>query len=272
MGKFRSLLSEALTRLLGLAALDRIAELRGEECGSRSIFQLTGQRLGVVLKFSGKDAARIPTDGPVIAYANHPTGAAEGVLLPAILDAVRPDVKVLAHTWFQRWPELARRMILIDPQAVGANRATKTRALKSAVRWVREGHLLFLFPAGEVARRPARYDQATDVEWHSGLANLVRLTHATVLPIYVSGRNSWLYYLLSALHPRLGALLLGREVLNKRGSGLQVCVGRPIRYRDLPPSRSAEELTAHLRQAVEDLAPYTPRGGHSTVSLGRVWV
>ena len=272
MGTGRRLLVRFLTRVLGLTELDNVTDQSARECGLRSIFQVTGQRLGMTLRIARDNLQGIPTEGPVIVYANHPTGGMEGVTLPAMLDAIRADVRILGHTWFRRWPRLAERMIMIDPQATGADRAAKGNVLKAAVRWVRDGHMLFMFPAGEVARRSAGANQAIDLPWQPGLATLVRLTRATVLPIHVCGRNSWLYYLLSSLHPRLGALHLGREILNKRGSAFRARVGRPIRFADLPPASSAEELTAFLRRAVEDLAPPQVARRCPLTALGRDWI
>ena len=65
-----------------------------------------------------------------------------------------------------------------------------------AVRWVRGGGMLGIFPAGEVAHLHLRKGCITDPEWNEGIARLVRLTRASVLPVYFEGSNGPLFQLL----------------------------------------------------------------------------
>jgi putative hemolysin len=46
---------------------------------------------------SESDLARIPREGRLVVVANHPFGGIEGIVLGALLRALRPDVKLMAN-------------------------------------------------------------------------------------------------------------------------------------------------------------------------------
>jgi putative hemolysin len=247
--------AKLLCRILGVTQLDLVYRRAVERSNGGSVFQAVGDDLDLRLVLSNEDREYLRVDGPVVLCANHPTGAMEAIALTALLDSVRSDLKMIGHVWFRRWPEVARKMFLVDPGARSPEGAAKVAATKGATRWLRNGNSLLVFPAGEVARFDLRRRTVTDAPWRTGLAQVVRMTRATVVPLHFSGRNSLLYYVLSCVHPRLGALLLARECLNKRGKPLAIRVGKPIRFERLETLGSVEKMTAFLREAVERLDP-----------------
>jgi putative hemolysin len=140
-----------LSRLLGLRRLDRLVERAVALRGGSTIFQSLTRIFDLRLQVSEEDRRRIPADGPVVVVANHPTGAIEGIGVAALLDSVRRDVRTLSHVWFGRYPEIARGMILVDPNAGAREPAGAAVAARESARWVRRGGLLTVYPAGEVA-------------------------------------------------------------------------------------------------------------------------
>jgi putative hemolysin len=218
-----------LESLLGVTAMDRLYRETAALACRRTIFRKMSERLGLGAEINPAELARVPRTGGAIVVANHPTGAMEGIVLPALLDSIRDDVMVLAHAWFERWPLFADRMIMVEPQARPGSRDRNRRALARAADWVRRGGTLVMFPAGEVARFDPRRRAIAEQRWHRGLAQLVQRTGAPVVPVHVSGRNGLLFQLLSLIQPRLGAVLLGRELLAKRGRTFRFRIGEPLR-------------------------------------------
>jgi putative hemolysin len=88
--------------------------------------------------------------------------------------------------------------------------------------------LLGVFPAGEVAHLNFSEGGVTDPEWNRNIARLIRLTGATVLPIYFVGANSVAFQLLGLLHPRVRTALLAHEFLNKNNRDIELRIGSPI--------------------------------------------
>jgi putative hemolysin len=188
--------------------------------------------LNVHTQVSGRDLALIPRQGPVVAVANHPFGLIEGAILPSLFLSVRSDVKIMANHLLAAMPETNRLCIYVDPyggeHAARANR----KGLKDAIAWLKQGGLLTVFPAGEVSHLNLKERAITDPEWNHSVARLIRITGATVLPVYLLGANSALFQLLGFLHPRVRTALLPHEFFNKHNRNIEVRIGSPI-----PPAK-----------------------------------
>jgi len=244
------MLNRMIESLLNLPIIDAFVNKAESRKGLGGIFRKLLETVEIKTEISPRDLARIPGTGPVIIAANHPTGFAEGVAIPAILDTIRSDVKVMGHTYFKRWPALASRMVLVNPQASGSAKAANSTGLKDAAKALRNGECLMMFPGAEVARPQTKFLQAEELPWRPGLANLVRLSGATVLPIHVSGNNGLMFRLFSRIHPRFGALLLCREFLNQRGGTMRIAVGQPIPASEFASAGSPSEAVAMCREIV----------------------
>jgi len=223
------MLKASLCKLLGQTEFDNVYRRRVASDSARQAFRNAADGLGVRIEMTAADRSKLPRSGAVVCIANHPTGFREGIGLGAVLEGVRPDSRTLSHEWFRRFPKMAAGMFLVDPHSRCARaRRAASGTVRDAAAHVRSGGMLTVYPAGEVARYDFRNRRVSDPEWRSGVARIVRKTRATVIPIHIEGRNSKLFYLLSAIHPRLGAALLMRETLAQRGKTLRVTVGDPI--------------------------------------------
>jgi putative hemolysin len=103
------------------------------------------------------------------------------------------------------------------------------------------------FPAGEVATFRPRARAVLDPPWSPTVARLVRRSGATVVPIHFAGRNSLVFQALSQVHPLLRTLLLGRELLKKKGRTIRMRVGDPIPPEKLARFGGDRELIDYLR-------------------------
>jgi putative hemolysin len=202
----------------------------------------------------------IPSTGPLIVVANHPTGALDGLVMLSLLARRRGVVRILANHLLASIPDVRDDLILVDPFG-GSSAVSRNRGpLREAMRWIRDGRCLCLFPAGVVSylqrERASETWQVADPAWHHSLGRLVQATGAPVVPCFIEGRNSAVFQLAGLLHPRLRTLLLPRELLNKRRTRVVVHVGPPVR----PASRQgsdADALTAALRLHTDSLRPGT---------------
>src|SRR5262249_38881552 len=159
-----------------------------------------------------------------VMVANHPHGALDGLLLLDLVRRVRPDVRVLANRLLARIPELHDSCFFVDafdgPQAAARSRA----GLRAAHLWLRRGGALVVFPAGEVGHT---WIDGTllDSAWKTTFERLARATGARIVPAFIDGGNSKMFYAAGQLHPWIRTALLGRELLRKRGQTIRVRVG-----------------------------------------------
>ena len=175
--------------------------------------------LGVRYRLAADDLNRIPKTGPVVVVANHPFGALDGMILAALLTRIRPDVKIMANYLLGRIPDTRDLFLLVDP--FGGENAAKDnlRPLRKAIQCVRDGGMLAVFPAGEVAHADLRTRQVTEPAWSTTVARIARKAGAPVIPLYFHGHNSAMFQLLGLLHPKLRTAMLPRELFQKTGGG-----------------------------------------------------
>jgi len=175
-----------------------------------------------------RELRHVPVTGPAIVVANHPFGILDGLLLGALLMRIRPDVKMLTNRLLSVVPELHPHCIYVDNLGHRDRHAVNARGLRAAIRFLRSGGLLIVFPAGEVAHWSPRDFRVREPEWSESIARMAALTNATCVPMHIAGNNSAAFQLAGILHPRLRTLRLPHELLNKRGRTVRISAGSPI--------------------------------------------
>ncbi len=243
----RALVQPSLDRLLRLPALNSRYLSIEEERRTNDFLNEALASLQVQVDASPGDLARIPAAGPVLVVANHPFGGLEGIALAALLRRVRPDVKLMANYLLQAVPEMRQHLIAVDPFGRADSATRNIGPLKEAVRWMRGGGLLGIFPAGEVSSLHLKQRAVTDPAWNPAAARMARMAKAAVLPVYFHGDNGPLFNLLGLLHPRMRTVLLPRQLLNKQNTTLQVAIGSAIPASRLEKFENEDQLTRYLR-------------------------
>jgi putative hemolysin len=253
-----------LQKCLGLQELDRLYAIALSERRERESFCAALLRLlDVTWSLSPLDLQRIPKTGGALVVANHPFGLVEGVVLKTVLEQVRPDSRILANALLGRFPELASSLFFVNP--FGGDKATWTnrQGLKEALAFLKQGGILGVFPAGEVASMDVKRKQVVDPHWSHTVARLARLAQVPVLPLFFAGRNGTAFQMAGLLHPRFRTALLIREFLNKTGKRLDIRIGNLVPARKLQELHSDRERIEYLRRKTYILAnrqaPRQPR-------------
>jgi putative hemolysin len=227
-----------------------------ETCGDPFLFvEKTLVRFDIDYTHTDRDIRPIPPSGPAIVVANHPFGGIDGMILASILSHVRKDFKILANYFLNAIPPMRPLFLPIDPFGNQTSTSRNFASIRAAVRWVRGGGMLVLFPAGEVAHVSWTNRKVQDPPWNPTVARLVQLTQAPVLPFYFHGRNSALFQAGGLVHPLFRTAMLPREMLKKRGTRIRFKIGNLIPYKILSKIQSPADLTEYLRFRTHLLAP-----------------
>jgi putative hemolysin len=245
-----STMQAALARAMGLGDID--------ELYNRSAAHPDGLVSGVLAQLSvhcridGADNSATLTSGPVIAVANHPTGLLDGLVLAHMLCRIRNDVKILANELIAAVPDTKRFTIPVDVYHRPGSALRNIRALRQCLKHVKAGGLLVVFPAGEVSRFCWHARSVTDPEWNSTISRLIRTAACArpdlnVVPIHIDARNSALFHLAGIFHSAVRTALLPRQLLNKRGAGVTIRVGRAISSSKISAIESDSDAIAYLR-------------------------
>jgi putative hemolysin len=135
----------------------------------------------------------------------------------------------------------------VDPFNRPGSARSNIGPLRDAVRWVRGGGMLLVFPAGEVSHIKLATREIADPPWSPAVGTIVRRAKAAVVPIFFRGRNRAAFQAAGVLHPRLRTALLARELLNKRGTAVGLKIGAPIPFRWLQHYPDDYALVDYLR-------------------------
>lgn len=223
--------------------------------------------LDINVACAAADLATVPASGPLIVASNHPHGAADGLVIAAELARVRGDVRLLANQLLSRIPELRASCFFVHPFGGPKAHAHSRAGLRAAHLWLRQGGALVIFPAGEVAHHRRRDGAPIDSPWPDLVGRLARQTGAQVLPAFIGGANSSLFYAAGRLHPAFRTVLLARELLKKRGQPISLRFGAPLSAQSIAePGADAALATRRVREAVEALARV---GGRTSANPGQ---
>jgi hypothetical protein len=172
-----------------------------------------------------------------------------------LLGEVRGAAKFLANAILNVFPELKDILLPVHIMGSDVDPAANLPVMRAAIRYLKNGGLIGVFPAGEVSEATSfRSKVAVEKVWHEHIGRIAKLSRANVVPVYFSGQNSALFQLIGLTIPRLRIALLARELLRHR-KAVVFRVGEPIGPEEYMGGRSASEISVYLRTKTLSLAP-----------------
>lgn len=208
-----SMVRRPLAKVLRLDTLNSLYADLHRRGGDGAFVDKALDLLGVRFSVDGQPVGRVPKTGPLVAVCNHPFGVLEGLLLVRILREVRPDIKIMANFMLGLIPEMDDLIIRVDPFGGAESSRKNISGLKACMRWLKDGGMLVVFPAGEVSSLKVKKRRVGDPNWSPMIGRIIRKTGAAALPVFFDGRNSGLFQTLGLIHPRLRTVLLPHENL-----------------------------------------------------------
>ncbi|MFL5258488.1 MAG: lysophospholipid acyltransferase family protein [Hyphomicrobiales bacterium] len=253
---FQRSVIQAIEQIGGRQKLKRIYDQhQADPRQGESFFDAAIRLLRLSVHYDAEALDACPRTGPVVFIANHPYGVMDGITLTWLAAKVRPDIKVLANSVLCQAPDARDNLLPVDFDPTREARETNVRSRLAAQAWLREGHAVGIFPGGGVStsERPLQ-GPAVDLPWAPFTAKLIRLSHATVVPVFFVGQNSRLFQLASHLSLTLRLSLVFRETARRIGTILKVRIGRPIPFDEIAHLEDREELVKELRRLTFALA------------------
>lgn len=200
-----------------------------------------------------EDLKRIPKSGPFITISNHPLGGIDGMILMKLLLGSRPDYKVLANFLLNRIEPLQPFIMPVNPFEEHKEAQSSLSGLKEAIRHLKEGKSLGIFPAGEVSTfRDNR--MIVDRPWDPAAMKLIQKAAVPVIPVYFHAKNSTFFYRLASVSDILRTAKLPSEMLSQKKRKIKIRIGNPIPVEDMKEITHLEPFTAFLRRKTYMLA------------------
>ena len=158
----------------------------------------------------GREKENIPVEGRVVIVANHPLGILDGLALIKMVSEVRRDVRIVANDVLMQVKPLQSLLLPVINLGPGSNRAN-IDAVNNALE---NEEAVIVFPSGEVSR--VGFTGIKDGRWNSGFLRFAERAKAPVLPVYLGGKNSALFYTLALIFKPLSTLMLVREMYEQK--------------------------------------------------------
>ncbi len=246
------MLLELAERVLGVGTLRQLEHAVRARHEPTVFHRLLAEaRKPVVVQGSMNDS--MPKHGPVVVVANHAFGLWDPCTMCALALEVRTDFRIMANIRLMEIDALRPYLIGVDVMGGTGAKHTNTRALLEAMHWLRDGHAVGIFPAGEVSHRTRQRPVSVDPPWSSNVGRMIMKTKATVVPMWFEGENSPWFHRLGLLHPLLRSAQIPREALRQFGEPVRVSVGLPLAHLRLERFTTAQSVTDLLRVRCEVL-------------------
>lgn len=228
-----------LRRLIREQEINRFLDTHSHRSGFEFVDQVLDY-FDFSYSMSNRDRMNIPSTGRVLIVANHPLGALDGLALLKLIGEIRRDVKIIANDMLMHFEPLSGLILPVD----NMGKSTRKRDISRIVESLQNEEAVIVFPAGEVSR--ASLTGIKDGKWNSGFIHFARKANAPILPIFMGGKNSSLFYGISCLNRNLATLLLAREMFNQQATVLPVRVGEPIPFNQLDSLPVSNQEKARL--------------------------
>lgn len=243
-----------------LSGRERLADLydywRNEIFGkSDSVFTEMLNLIEVRFKADGQWPPTDIPNTPIVMVANHPYGIGDGIAFLSLAEQLGRPFRVIINNDLLKVPEIRPYSLPISfdesKEAVAMN--LKTR--KEAVRLLKEGVTIVIFPAGGVATAHKGLGRAEDLPWKMFTARLIQTAHASVIPVFFDGQNGRLFHLVSQFSLTLRTSLLIREFQRLYGKQIRAWVGPTLPWEQLALIDDRKVLLELVHDAVFSLNP-----------------
>lgn len=256
---FRKLVIGTVEYATGRRKLEKMyAHVKQQQPGQQQVWKMILDQLDVSMIYDERQLEKMPQTGALVVIANHPFGVVDGLILGHLLAQMREAFFVLVNEVLCREELLAPYLLPIDFRETKDALQTNIQTRKTAIERLKAGELMGIFPSGGVATAPKMWKKAEDLEWKRFVVKLIQQTQATVLPVYIHGRNSRLFQLASQISLNLRLSLLLNEVRNKIGKKVLISIGEPIPYESIAHLKDRQLLLDHLRERTEALSTKIP--------------
>lgn len=187
-----------------------------------------------------------------IFVANHPLGGIDALSFLHCIYQLKGKVVSPSNQFFNYDPNLAP--LIVGVNVFGSSSREQTRVINNA--FMSDAQIM-IFPAGLVSRKID--GEIRDLEWHKSFVSKAIETKRYVVPTFITGVNSPKFYRISRIRKffrlkmPVEILCLPREMLNKKGSSIDLVFGDPIAYSYFDASKRPLDWAQNVRRIVYDM-------------------
>lgn len=204
-------------------------------------------QIDVKFELPEKDLENIPENGAFITVSNHPFGGIDALIIMKILYSRRSDFKAMANFLLQKIDPLKDSVLPVNPFETMSQIRSSFAGIKEGLAYVKEGHGIVIFPAGEVSTYQTDRNIIVDREWQESALKFIKKAEVPVIPVYFHGTNSRWFHILGRVHPLLRTAKLPSELFNKKNKTFKVRIGKPISVKEQAEFKDVARYGRYLR-------------------------
>jgi putative hemolysin len=208
------------------------------------------EEFNIRIEIEGEE--NLPDNKKCLFISNHPFGIIDGLVLTKIVSNRYGALKSIGNEEFMRIPHLWP--IIAAVNVFSRNSKEYLIALEEIFNSeIPVTH----FPAGEVSRLYGGKIQ--DCKWGKSYITKSVSSNRNLVPFYIYGRNSNLFYFINSFRRLLGIkvnielILLPSEMFKKRNKTIKVKIGKPISCQKFDKTFSHIEWAQKVRKHVYNL-------------------
>lgn len=196
-------------------------------------------------------------NGPIVMMANHPFGIGDGIAICSMAEQLGRPFRVLINNELLKVPEIQEYSLPINFDETKEALAMNMETRKEAVRFLKEGGTIVVFPGGGVMTAPKAFGRAEDLPWKLFPAKLIQSAGASVIPVFFEGQNGWMFHIVSRFSLMLRTSLFIREFRKMVGKTITAHVGETIPFETLKALGGRKEITDYVYERVFEMEENT---------------
>lgn len=220
---------------------------------------LNDPRIQVTYTIHGEEHLQGMGDkGAFFTVSNHPFGALDGLILIDIMARIREDFKVLVNGILNQVSILKDFWIPVMPvlDKVAHDPTKNISGLQMVRDRILGGHPVGMFPAGGLPHYDKGLRQPIEIPWKLNNIRIIKGAKIPTIPIMFGGNNSKSYFRFGErCGYGLASILIPKEILNKKGSNIDVYVGKPIMPEELEGIGNLTETRDYIMKRAFTILP-----------------
>lgn len=218
--------------------------------GTERVFGRMLDLINVRLEVEGAWPPKDLPEAPLVIVANHPFGIGDGIAILSLAEQLNRPFRVMINNELLKVPELQPYALPVSFEETREALAMNMETRREAMRLLKDGVTIIIFPAGGVATAKKGFGRAEDLPWKMFPARLIQAARANVIPVYFHGQNGRLFHLASRVSLTLRLSLLIREFKRLSGTSIRAKIGPLLSWEEMAAFPDRKDLLAELYQAV----------------------
>jgi len=255
---FRGRLGDAFIKILsafsGINKLNAVYDASKHLTGLDFVNDMIG-KLGITCRYKNRETLELLKGKSFITVSNHPYGHLDGIIEIGAIGAVRNDFKMMVNWVLMQIDTMDEFFIGVNPFPKNNKMSTvksSVGGIKQCLDHLRNGHPLGFFPSGGISL-PHLKGGPEDAEWKESVLKIIKKAKVPIVPVYISGGNSWFYQLLGFIGWRVRTVRLLHEITNKKGKTISVNFGTPVSVEQQNEYENIREFGRFLKSKVYEM-------------------